>query len=821
MPWFVPILISLALSALTYLLSRKSLELNNARDEALNEFSFSKVRQGLPIPVIFGQVRVGGVYIDLADDMNITAHDEELGKGQSYRTYTHRIYAYLALCMGPAHNLFWVQAGQHTNEFGILSMRNTGGSDYSSQSDPVKGIDHVRFFWGEESQDQAPYDRTEREDDLPYYRGICYAIVYFNMGAGSTPPSTSWELRRYIKPLASLDVTMDDDSETDLALIENEELNFAHVLYYLLTESNYFFGLEAESINEASFVTAGNALKAEGIGGGIKIESGTTDLYRYVEEILAWVGGSLVEKEGVIYFILRRDDDTSDHTITADDIEADSIELKRGSWYKVPTVIAFTWINRERSYESQTVLMHDYAPREMGAPYRLKRFSYGIVSGEDIAREVASRLLKNTTYPYALLSFITEDSTIYKEDVLTVTYTKYGLLAKRFRCVGRQDLGFGAYKISCVEEIQRSALVVEGQDPRGSSGEEEIDTDELEWDLYEGQFRRITPLVRRRDEYAPLMLGVNLRTSDYIGGRNVGFAVFQPRKVGNLKVTITAGSAQRDTTTTIQCDYTCELSWATVTDQAWFAGDLALLIVDSDGTDAEIIYAKTVSDDGTTVTFSNLLRGAELSVPGSNSAPFKGIAHSSGAWIYLLGRWQTENTQVQVDDSWIGTLFSHLATPIYSAGTGVWEDEDNAETIEEAYGGTKAGAARPANIEIEGQGPDNDADASGSTISYRWRRRDKAVGAGVKGAGAGIPSAFDSRRSSRYKIEIWNYNETYYFTTRYVDDPGEGSEWVDWDYTYAMRQEDNVYNSNHVLRIYAYNADGIGSDDYARFFCVV
>lgn len=651
MIWFIPILISLALSALTYLLSKKGVDTSSPRDETLNEISFSKVRAGLPLPIVFGEARVGGVYLDLDSALDIETHEEKLGKGQSYRTYTHRIWSYLGLCIGPAHKIRWIEAGQNTRDLGS-TMRNTG-TDYDSMTNPVDGIDVVRVYWGNPDQAVDGADVTERGEWLTNYPGICYAILYFNMGDGSSPPSTSWMVRSFVKPIAELDATLDDLGVADLSLIVATEQNLVQILYYMLTEEDYFFGLESSQVDKDSFIAAGQVLVTEGLGGSVKIESGTTDLYNTVEDILAWIGGSLVEKDHVVYLKLRRETDAALYDLVADDVIADSISLKRGSWFKTPAGIIFSWSNKDRDCEQGTLMLRDPAAEEMGSSGDVKRISCGIIAPMSMAKIVASRMMKLYTFPTGLLRFTTTRSELTKEDLVTITYEKYKLNGNRYRVVGRTSIGNGLYQIDCVEDLVRSVLVMDMEEGTGSSGAEpEPVMEDLQWQIWEGQFRKPTPVIRRRILITPKMGDVEVVASvdDVRLTRNF----YRPLKLGVLKTEISAGTSPIDEVASIDCDYENSYTWVSVNDLSWYTGALAILLIEEDGSEAEVIYAKTVVDDSTTASFTNLLRGRELSVPGSVDAPENGIVHSAGAWVVLLGRCSLGSSQVMIPDEYYG-----------------------------------------------------------------------------------------------------------------------------------------------------------------------
>lgn len=364
------------------------------------------------------------------------------GKKMTVTTYTYRCRFAVAISFGPIHEFVRLD---YNSDF--KNYNNTSGSTLAF--DTGESLLSGTFYFGTDSQGaDSSLERMHGGDTL-YYRRIAYASFYCDLGQSPSMPATAFTLTRYWCPLSDM-----DSYNTFGASLG---INAVQVLYDLLTNKFYGFGLSPNIIDQASFRNAGVRLYNEGIGVGTTLSGG--ELYNVTRAILDWVDAEMVydESYGKIKLVLRRSDYTWEELpeITESDMKAQSFELNRTSWYATKNVVYANFLDIERECDQNCVYTEDLGNFNITGNVRVQEFNFDIFTNPSTAQIVCNRLLHKHSYPFAKVVFecfgsAGEALPIFGPFRLYHSY--YGVWGAVYRTVEKRRQGPNLWKIEAVEE---------------------------------------------------------------------------------------------------------------------------------------------------------------------------------------------------------------------------------------------------------------------------------------------------------------------------------------------------------------------------------
>jgi hypothetical protein len=363
------------------------------------------------------------------------------GKKMTVTTYTYRCRYAVAISFGPIDEFVRLDYNsdfQNYNQSGTSMSFDTGES-------LLKGT----FYFGTESQGADPSLEVMHGGNTLYYRRIAYASFYCDLGQSPSMPATAFTLCRYYCPLS--------DMESYNVLSASLGLNPVQVLYDILTNKFYGFGLPSTIIDQASFRDAGIRLYNEGIGVGTSLSGG--ELYNVIRAVLDWVDAELVYDEtyGNIKMILRRHDYAWEllPEVTESDMKAQSFELNRTSWYASKNVCYANFLDIARECDQNCVYTEDLGNFNITGNLRVQEFNFDIFTNSSTAQLVCNRLLHKHSYPLAKVVFecfgaTGENLAIFGPFRLYHAY--YGVWGAVYRVVEKRRQGPNLWKIEAVEE---------------------------------------------------------------------------------------------------------------------------------------------------------------------------------------------------------------------------------------------------------------------------------------------------------------------------------------------------------------------------------
>ena len=358
-------------------------------------------------------------------------------------TYTYRIRTAMAISYGPIDEVVRLD---YNSDYKYYHAGRSGEYLNLTTSENVL-MGHI--YWGTDSQ--SPSTNLGVMHTGMYYRNIAYADFWLDLGESPAMPATAFTVTRYYSPSLP-------DPYNNFSYISGSSsgMNPAVILYDLLTNVHYGYGLSQDLIHTDSFAAANIALNGEDLSCSVVVS--TTELYSIVRAVLDWIDGELIYKEdtGQIGLRLKRKDYTLDQLlqIHATDIRAQTFELQRPSWYATKNVIYVNFNDINRECDQNLVYSEDIGNFNLTGNQRVHEFNFDMFTDPSMAQKVATRLLHRHTYPWSKVSFECFNAkgdllSIYEPFILQHEY--YGVDAV-YRVTEKRRQGPNIWKIEATEE---------------------------------------------------------------------------------------------------------------------------------------------------------------------------------------------------------------------------------------------------------------------------------------------------------------------------------------------------------------------------------
>jgi len=293
-------LLSVALSITTSLIAPK-MDIEEPKPAGLGDFNFPTNLESRYIPVLWGTSRIDGQNITWYGDFKA----QELDTGGKTVAYEYSFGFDLALCWGPVDSINAVQvddgfvmkagqtlAGNRAPDNGL--SRSVGYSDsytWYVRDDAFFGGQktgggiggEMTFFFGTETQGASSYLRSKFEGQtvdlgdgpvdkrllIPKQTNICHMVWQGGkLGERANIPQFKIYLSRYPTSLTSAFSQLNVDSVNGQA-----DANPAHVIYEILTDTNWGLGVDTSFIDVDSFIDVARQLYSENNGFSMSVDT--------------------------------------------------------------------------------------------------------------------------------------------------------------------------------------------------------------------------------------------------------------------------------------------------------------------------------------------------------------------------------------------------------------------------------------------------------------------------------------------------------------------------------------------------------------------
>lgn len=390
--------------------------------------------------------------------------------------YWYRMVIHGVVCHGPVDAVQALYVGEReawtgnttSNADIVIDKPDLFGGE--SREGGVAGI--MQVLMGGDSQPVNDLIAAER-GDAPAYRGLL-SLVFRSRDA--RPKHNTWPrqfiysvgnsgftwcaMNPYIKPfwVKVKHIVTGRSWYTAKAAIGND-MNPAHILYDVLTNTKYALGFSSLKINDASFRAVADKLHAEGFGLSI-IWQGSTKAWDFIEQILDHINAMLYVDPATGEFTLKlvRDDYDVDDLLVLDESNISAFnDFERAAWGEITNQVTVAYTNPETEKEASVTVQNEAAVAAQGGRTISTEVSLPGVRSASLALRCAARELRALSAPLAKVNLEVNrvGYALRPGDVVKLNWSALGLFGMAMRVT---EIEYGTstdtrIRLSLVEDV--------------------------------------------------------------------------------------------------------------------------------------------------------------------------------------------------------------------------------------------------------------------------------------------------------------------------------------------------------------------------------
>ena len=484
--WIIIIIVTIAITAaaagLSYALAPKP-DIEDVEPSGLGDYNFPTNLESRYIPVVWGTTRIDGQNVVWYGDFSA----KELDTGGKVVAFEYSLGLDLALCWGPIDSISEITI----DDGPILKAGETTGVHYNPISrqhilDPITGYPQTTsgdryftfldrsffgggkrgggingsatFYYGTDNQSASNYiSSVELRDGatvniggqpvstgllVPRYPEVCH-LVWEGGNLGEAATLQQWRLtvHRYPTSLTAAYSKVAADPVSGQG-----DANPAHVIYEILTDTNWGLSIPPDLIDTASFIAVAEKCYTENNGFSMTVDS-AKQAKTVIDNILTQINAMLVQNEEGLFDLrlLRKTYRTTDNAVLDYDgnvvgtetipvvTESSIIKMKsasRQSWDETFNVVQVKYNDRLDNFKETIATAHDLGNMAIqNGKRRVKQVSAPGVRTPTAAAVVAQRNLVSHAYPITSIDIEVsrEFSGLRPSDIVEVNHPDFGL----------------------------------------------------------------------------------------------------------------------------------------------------------------------------------------------------------------------------------------------------------------------------------------------------------------------------------------------------------------------------------------------------------
>ena len=470
MAFFILLIIQIALFVLSSYLNKPDLE--DAKPAGLGDFQVPTASETRAVPILWGTRDIKGPNVIWYGDLRIVKITKKVSSGFSSSTvtvgYRYFIGMDLLLCYGPLDRIVRLQISDRTafsgsigpfsttpeemfvNKPGLLGGKEKGGG--------VRG--RIDIYGGLPDQEVSSYlvNRGPGGGDpdlVPAYVDIAHAVAK-SFEVGESPNIGAYVFRASRFP-NNLGLT--GANHIVNGTVDDGDANPAEMIYELMHSNVFGLAMDVSKFNAAEFVSVGNALADEGMGGSMIIDR-QQRASEILKNILELIDGVLYEdSSGVFRLRLVRDDYGPVSGLDLLD-ESNVLEVKsfsRGSWSETQNHMNVKYADRGKDNIETGAMSQDLANfRTTNQENRIEK-AMPAAAAASVAAKVAERELFQLSFPMAKVRLVVNrvGQKFRPGDVFRWSWERYGItdMVLRIMSIELGDILDGRVEIECVQDV--------------------------------------------------------------------------------------------------------------------------------------------------------------------------------------------------------------------------------------------------------------------------------------------------------------------------------------------------------------------------------
>ena len=461
-------------------------------DQGPSDFRPPAPREGEPIPVVFGTVKVSPSVTWFGD---VEARELKKKVSSLFGLMSEEVplgYEYyagmmLTICHGPIDRLLDVHIGEYQLKRRKAKPRSRWGSTaiptnypysaspsvpfaYNPTGDPTPWyinmpdlfggdeegggiVGTMDIHWGSQTQGQNDYLVVWwGADILPQYRGVTYMVLrHMNFGKNPSPQPWQFVIERIPDVLGQGAYATITDADGNLTA------NGAECIYEILTNDRWGVGMPVEDIDLVSFQNAGVTLYNEGLGYCGQIVN-TQPAWTAIRTILSHMNANLYQDPttGLLGLKLIREDYVLANLPEFNESNAVLEEFKRGSWAEIVNETAVKYTDIARRFSEGSAQAQNLAAIQAMGEITSNSIDLPGLTTHELAQDAASRSNRVSSVPITRGRLKTTRSAynLFQGSAFKISFPHFGIsdLPCRVTAIDYGSLTEGRISIEFVED---------------------------------------------------------------------------------------------------------------------------------------------------------------------------------------------------------------------------------------------------------------------------------------------------------------------------------------------------------------------------------
>ncbi len=457
--WFL-----LAVVAATFVLGillAPKVKTENAKASGLGDFNFPRSKEGDPVGLLFGTVKLKSPNTIFAGDFEARPikKKQKTGLFSSKKVivgYQYFIGLALCFCLGPGVRFRRMWLGKDEiwngclntceNEITIDLPDLYGGKD---RNGGIGG--KFRLYCGNYDQNRDTYLASKTDANVSAYRGFAYIVFEkFWWGNSAQIQPVYVEAQRFTNDL--------EIGDSKQIMANGLDANGIEVLFSLITNNWGCLGIDPATIDVVNWREVAVQIWDENNGISLH-QASPVDVSEIAKEVMSQINATLFQnpQSGLIQIKLNRADyDIGDLPVFGpDEIEAIN-NLSTSLWESTSNIVRVAFVNRENSYaDGLAPAMDESSIRYLGRQKStLIKFPY--LFDAVLAAELAARELSNINIPLFKADLVLNRKAVQvgPGDPFVLNWPEYGIssVVMRARKIGLGKRRDGKVTMSVVQD---------------------------------------------------------------------------------------------------------------------------------------------------------------------------------------------------------------------------------------------------------------------------------------------------------------------------------------------------------------------------------
>lgn len=327
------------------------------------------------------------------------------GKGKQTTGYRYYMGLHAGLCHGPVDALVEIRGGDVTLWAGSQNASGTiyinAGNAYGGDKREGGVQGNLDVMMGEATQTANAYLTSVQGGLQPAYRGLLSLVYNGGLIASNNPYPKPWSFRVQRATAGWQNNNPWYSAKAQVVLSNGAKaMNPAHIVYEVLTNSDWGMGYPAGIIDTAAFQASADQLYSEGFGLCL-LWLRTDTIESFLQLVMDYVGGVLVQSKttGLFQFnLIRGGYNISSLPVITEDNVIELTSLEAGSITGATNEVVVNWFDPTMNANRTTTVQALGAIQAQGVVVSTSKDYPGIASN-DLAARVAQRDLRAVSVP--------------------------------------------------------------------------------------------------------------------------------------------------------------------------------------------------------------------------------------------------------------------------------------------------------------------------------------------------------------------------------------------------------------------------------------